>query len=78
MAHARKRSAQETAGRSRELHAERLQAARARLADAEQAVRDDAEIRIDLPATAVPPGRTILTITGLPITAWHPGRPSPA
>jgi ATPase subunit of ABC transporter with duplicated ATPase domains len=66
----RKRAAQETAGRSRELHAERLQAARDRLADAEQAVRDDAEIRIELPGTAVPAGRTVLTLTGLP--APHP------
>jgi ATPase subunit of ABC transporter with duplicated ATPase domains len=72
VAHARKRSAQETAGRSRELHAERLQAARGRLTDAEQAVRDDAEIRVDLPATAVPAGRTVLTVTGLAAARWHP------
>ena len=38
VAYARKRAAQETAGRSRELHAERLQAARGRLEEAEQAV----------------------------------------
>ena len=44
VAYARKRAAQETAGRSRELHAERLQAARDRLEEAELAVRDDAEI----------------------------------
>src|SRR5690349_15569359 len=49
VAHARKRAAQETAGRSRELHSERLDAARTRLDEAEQAVRDDAEIRVDLP-----------------------------
>jgi ATPase subunit of ABC transporter with duplicated ATPase domains len=72
----RKRAAQETAGRSRELHAERLQAARGRLADAEQAVRDDAEIRIDLPATAVPAGRTVLTLTGLAGAHWHPAAPA--
>jgi hypothetical protein len=54
VASARKRAAQETAGRSRELHSERLQAARARLAEAEGAVRDDAEIRVELPGTAVP------------------------
>ena len=62
----RKRSAQESAGRSRDLHAERLQAARGRLGEAEHAVRDDAEIRVDLPATAVPAGRTVLTLTGTP------------
>ena len=79
VAHARQRSAQETAGRSRELHAERLQSARDRLADAEQAVRDDAEIRVELPGTAVPAGRTVLTVTGLAGAHWHPAAPaSPA
>jgi len=82
VAHARKRSAQETAGRSRELHAERLQAARGRLTDAERAVRDDAEIRVELPGTAVPAGRTVLTMTGLAGAQWHPAvrvaAPSPA
>jgi ATPase subunit of ABC transporter with duplicated ATPase domains len=71
VASARKRAAQESAGRSRELHAERLQAARDRLGEAEQSVRDDAEIRVDLPATTVPAGRTVLTLTGLS-TPWHP------
>jgi ATPase subunit of ABC transporter with duplicated ATPase domains len=72
LANARKRSAQETAGRSRELHAERLQAARDRLEEAELAVRDDAEIRVDLPGTAVPAGRTVLTVAGLDGPRWHP------
>jgi ATPase subunit of ABC transporter with duplicated ATPase domains len=72
LANARKRTAQETAGRSRELHAERLQAARHRLEEAGQAVRDDAEIRVDLPGTAVPAGRTVLTVTGLDGSHWHP------
>jgi ATPase subunit of ABC transporter with duplicated ATPase domains len=79
VAYARKRAAQETAGRSRGLHAERLEAARGRLAQAEEAVRDDAEIRVDLPGTAVPAGRTVLTVTGLDGTRWHPASPaSPA
>ena len=77
VAYARKRAAQETAGRSRELHAERLQAARVRLEEAEQAVRDDAEIRVDLPDTAVPAGRTVLTVTGLSGAHWHPASPAP-
>src|SRR6266704_5715820 len=72
VAGARKRAAQETAGRSRELHSERVQAARGRLDEAEQAVRDDAEIRVDLPGTAVPAGRTVLTVTGLSGAYWHP------
>jgi ATPase subunit of ABC transporter with duplicated ATPase domains len=76
VAHARKRAAQETAGRSRELHSERLDAARTRLDEAGQAVRDDAEIRVDLPATAVPAGRTVLTLTGLDGAHWHPAGPT--
>ena len=72
VAHARKRAAQETAGKSRELHSERLDAARGRLDEAEQAVRDDAEIRPELPDTAVPAGRTIMNLTGLADTSWHP------
>jgi ATPase subunit of ABC transporter with duplicated ATPase domains len=76
VAHARKRAAQETAGRSRELHSERLQAARDRLEEAGQAVRDDAEIRVDLPGTAVPAGRTVLTVTGLDGAHWHPAAAS--
>jgi ATPase subunit of ABC transporter with duplicated ATPase domains len=67
-----KRRAQESAGRSKELHAERLQAARDRLAEAEEAVRDDAEIRVELPGTAVQAGRTVLTVTGLDGGRWHP------
>ena len=77
VAYARKRAAQETAGRSRGLHAGRLEAARGRLDEAEQAVRDDAEIRVDLPGTAVPAGRTVLTVTGLDGTGWHPAPPAP-
>jgi len=76
VAYARKRAAQETAGRSRELHSERLQAARDRLEKAEQAVRDDAEIRVDLPGTAVAAGRTVLTVTGLDGAHWHPAAAS--
>jgi ATPase subunit of ABC transporter with duplicated ATPase domains len=68
----RKRSAQETAGRSRELHTQRLATARSRLAEAEEAVRDDDVIRIALPGTAVAAGRTLLTVRGLD-RRWHPG-----
>ena len=78
VAYARKRAAQETAGRSRGLHAGRLEAARGRLEEAEQAVRDDAEIRVDLPGTAVPAGRTVLTVAGLDGTRWHPASPTPS
>ncbi|MEV4612740.1 ATP-binding cassette domain-containing protein [Kitasatospora sp. NPDC049258] len=57
-----KRQGEETAGRLKGMHAERLGAARERLQAAEEAVRDDAEIRIDLPHTTVPAGRTVLTL----------------
>ncbi|MFD5320247.1 ABC-F family ATP-binding cassette domain-containing protein [Streptomyces sp. NPDC127098] len=59
---ARKRRAQESAGRHRGLHEERLAGARERLAEAESAVRDDDEIRVDLPHTAVPPRRRVLDL----------------
>ena len=77
VADARKKHAQESAGRSHELHAERLAAARNRLEEAEQAVRDEAEIRIELPGTAVPSGRTVLTVTGLDGARWHPASAAP-
>ncbi|MBW8737137.1 MAG: ABC-F family ATP-binding cassette domain-containing protein [Streptomyces turgidiscabies] len=62
---ARKRSAQESAGRHRIMHEERLADAKERLDEAVDAVRDDDEIRVDLPYTAVPPGRTVLTLLDL-------------
>ncbi|MEU2064845.1 ABC-F family ATP-binding cassette domain-containing protein [Streptomyces sp. NPDC013455] len=67
---ARKRAAQESAGKHRILHEERLAEARERLDDAVEAVRDDDEIRVDLPYTAVPPGRQVLTLENLE-TACH-------
>ncbi|MDH6132375.1 ATPase subunit of ABC transporter with duplicated ATPase domains [Kitasatospora sp. MAA4] len=57
-----KRQGEETAGRVRGMHTERLEDARGRLTAAEEAVRDDAEIRIDLPRTEVPAGRTVLIL----------------
>ncbi|HXJ28122.1 MAG TPA: ATP-binding cassette domain-containing protein, partial [Streptosporangiaceae bacterium] len=74
-ASARKRSAQESAGRSREIGLERVAAAESRLTEAEEAVRDDDTIRISLPGTAVPAGRTVLTVRGLD-GAWLPWRPA--
>ncbi|MFF7448917.1 MULTISPECIES: ATP-binding cassette domain-containing protein [unclassified Streptomyces] len=62
---ARKRAAQESAGKHRIMHEERLAEARERLDDAVEAVRDDDEIRVDLPHTAVPPGREVLTLMDL-------------
>ncbi|MCL2733763.1 MAG: ATP-binding cassette domain-containing protein [Actinomycetia bacterium] len=61
----RKRSAEVSAGKHRQLHADRLADARERLDEAVLAVRDDDEIRVDLPHTAVPAGRTVLTLNGV-------------
>ncbi|MFF0218702.1 ABC-F family ATP-binding cassette domain-containing protein [Streptomyces vinaceus] len=60
---ARKRAAQESAGKHRILHTEKLAQAKERLDQAAEAVRDDDEIRIKLPATQVPPGRRVLTLS---------------
>ncbi|MFI7612782.1 ABC-F family ATP-binding cassette domain-containing protein [Nonomuraea terrae] len=70
-----KRKAQVNAGKQRALHQEKLEEARERLTEAEQAVRDDAEIRIDLPGTEVPGGRTVLTLPLEPgeVPAEEPG-----
>ncbi|MFF8841302.1 ABC-F family ATP-binding cassette domain-containing protein [Streptomyces sp. NPDC015127] len=62
---ARKRAAQESAGKHRIMHTERLAEARERLDEAVEAVRDDDEIRIELPYTTVHPGREVLRLSGL-------------
>ncbi|NGN62440.1 ABC-F family ATP-binding cassette domain-containing protein [Streptomyces sp. A7024] len=61
----KKRAAQVSAGKHRLLHEDRLQGAKERLDEAEQAVRDAKEIRVDLPYTAVPAGRTVLSLREL-------------
>jgi ATPase subunit of ABC transporter with duplicated ATPase domains len=61
---ARKRAAEVSAGKHRTMHEDKLDEARQRLTEAEDAVRDDDEIRVDLPATALPAGRTVLTVRG--------------
>ncbi|MFJ8826779.1 ABC-F family ATP-binding cassette domain-containing protein [Streptomyces sp. NPDC102467] len=62
---ARKRAAQVSAGKHRIMHEEKLTEAKERLDEAVEAVRDDDEIRVDLAYTAVPPGRSVLTLSGL-------------
>ena len=62
---ARKRAAQVSAGKHRDLHEERLAGARERLAEAEEAVHADDVITIDLPETAVPARRSVLTLEGV-------------
>ncbi|MFF8926266.1 ABC-F family ATP-binding cassette domain-containing protein [Streptomyces longwoodensis] len=69
---ARKRAAQESAGKHRILHEERLAEARERLDEAVDAVRDDDEIRVELPHTAVPPGRGVLSARELRLAYGTP------
>src|SRR5512146_1275862 len=73
VAGARKRAAQVSAGKSRDVALDRIADARARLSEAVEALRDDAAIRISLPGTAVPAGRTVLTVHGLDgrWAPWH-------
>ncbi|MEV0276019.1 ABC-F family ATP-binding cassette domain-containing protein [Streptomyces sp. NPDC050610] len=63
----RKREAQVSAGKHRIMHTEKLKEARDRLDEAVEAVRDDDEIRVELPYTAVPPGRGVLTLDSLEV-----------
>jgi ATPase subunit of ABC transporter with duplicated ATPase domains len=59
---ARKREAQVSAGKYRNMQTEKVKEAKERLDEAVEAVRDDDEIRVDLPHTAVPAGREVLTL----------------
>ncbi|MDO9455435.1 ABC-F family ATP-binding cassette domain-containing protein [Nocardioides sp.] len=49
----------------RRIHDDRLESARDRLTEAESRLREDREIRVDLPATEVPRGRVVLTTRDL-------------
>ncbi|HEX2894844.1 MAG TPA: ABC-F family ATP-binding cassette domain-containing protein [Marmoricola sp.] len=62
---ARKRAAQESAGKLTGTHRQRLEDARGRLARAEEQVRDDREIVVDLPATRVHRGQGVLELDRL-------------
>ncbi|WP_233493995.1 ABC-F family ATP-binding cassette domain-containing protein [Desertihabitans brevis] len=61
----RKRAAQESAARYTRVHEERLAAAEDELAQAEERLRLEQRIVVDLPATVVPPRRRVLTLTGV-------------
>ncbi|HXP55823.1 MAG TPA: ABC-F family ATP-binding cassette domain-containing protein [Streptosporangiaceae bacterium] len=64
VAHARKRSAQESAGKLRGTQEQRLSDARDKLNEAKESAREAATIRVNLPGTAVPAGRTVLQARG--------------
>jgi ATPase subunit of ABC transporter with duplicated ATPase domains len=53
------RRAQESAGRAEDVHSQRLESARARVDEADRALREDATISLSLPDTEVPAGRTV-------------------
>ncbi|MFF3056961.1 ABC-F family ATP-binding cassette domain-containing protein [Streptomyces sp. NPDC057909] len=61
----RKRAAQVSAGKHRVLHAGKLAEAKERLGEAIEAVRDDDEIRVELPRTKVHPGQGVLVLRNL-------------
>ncbi|MEU3270866.1 ABC-F family ATP-binding cassette domain-containing protein [Saccharomonospora sp. NPDC006951] len=54
-----KRRAQETAAKADDTHGKRVESAKAKLDEAEQALRDDKTIALSLPDTTVPSGRTV-------------------
>ncbi|KAA0924536.1 MULTISPECIES: ATP-binding cassette domain-containing protein [unclassified Rhodococcus (in: high G+C Gram-positive bacteria)] len=56
----RKRAAQESAGKLHGTHSDRVDDARSSLSAAEDLLRDDREIRVDLPATKVHAGQVVL------------------
>jgi len=58
----RKRAAEVSAARLRGQHQDDVDGARSRLESAEAKVRDDREIRLELPGTVVPAGRIVLTM----------------
>ncbi|WP_085873774.1 MULTISPECIES: ATP-binding cassette domain-containing protein [unclassified Nocardioides] len=56
----KRNQAEKSAAKYRHVHDDRLDQARERLTDAESRLREDREIRIDLPGTEVPRGRVVL------------------
>jgi ATPase subunit of ABC transporter with duplicated ATPase domains len=65
IAHGRRMQAEVSAGRLRGAHEEHVEQARGRLDAAQERVRDDREVRLELPATAVPRTRDVLVTDGL-------------
>ncbi|GAA3525765.1 ATP-binding cassette domain-containing protein [Amycolatopsis ultiminotia] len=61
----RKQQAEVSAGKLRTMHVEKVEEAKNRLDEAEEAVRADGEIRVELPETSVPAGRTVLTMSSV-------------
>jgi len=76
LAGARKRAAQESAGKLRNTQIDRLEAANEHLREVEETVRADRHIRLDLPGTRVHPGQDVLALTDAELVcgAADPGR----
>ena len=72
VAGAKKRQAQVSAAKYRALHEDREQQARERLATAESRIREDRDIRVDLPGSEVSRGRLVLTTDDLVIATGAP------
>ncbi|MFE7589879.1 ribosomal protection-like ABC-F family protein [Kitasatospora sp. NPDC057512] len=68
-----KRGAQESAGRSGQMHAARVGEAKARLDEAGRALREEQRLSLELPDTQVPAGRNLFLGEGLQVR--HAGRP---
>ena len=60
-----KRRAQESAGRANDLHGQRVEDAKARLAEADDALREDDTLALSLPDTTVPAGRMVFRGEGI-------------
>jgi ATPase subunit of ABC transporter with duplicated ATPase domains len=67
VAGAMQRRAQESAGKANETHAARVGDAKARLDEAERALRDEQKIVLELPGTNVPAGRTVFLGTRMQV-----------
>lgn len=63
----RESSAQESAGKSDQTHAARVEAAGIRVDEASRAVREQPRIVVDLPDTKVPAGRTVFDGVGIQV-----------
>ena len=61
----RKRQAQVSAGKYRNLHSDRVEAAAETLETTKKEVRDDDLINVELPSSELPSGRTVLELDGL-------------
>lgn len=72
VAGAKKRAAEVSAGRVRGIHADRVGRAAAARTEADRAARADDVIRIDLPRTAVPAGKSVLALEsgGRVLSLW--------